>query len=409
MIDYKPDLCGCNLLFNLKGSMYYAGLMWGVPSAIFTLAIHETVQINLEEWEGVSSVWVLFSGVLTFLVVFRTTQAYNRFWAGTTFMQRARGEWVAAVSNLFAFCSKEPEKAAKVDELRASIVSLVSMLFAQKLQALCTNLVSADIPVDVIGADEVDQTYIDFLASTESPGIVVLGWIEHVVMDAQEADCMRAAPPLLARAFSRFSSGMIEVRHASMLNDLPLPFPYEQSVQLMLVIQTVVFPVVSSIYISNPVVAAIMDFIVVCTFWQVVYIAREIDHPFGNAPNDLNIADLQKDINESLKTLMLPPSMKAPPKYKGHLLPRRAILRHQLEPTRDTFKFFAPELKRVPEVGDQVVEQDMDSFQHAASNEEVSVAPISVQMTSPAQSFSGSGREGVQSDKSQHSPPPARE
>lgn len=340
MIDYEPDLCGCNLVFRLHGSAYLRGCMWGVPSALFTLMIHSYVRTNKESLDGIDGVWRIYSGVLSFLAVFRTTQAYDRFWDASKYIQKARGEWVAAVSNLFAYCSREPAKQTQVRELKASVVGLVSMLFAQNLQLICTS-VSAEIALDVIGGSEVDQTYIDFLASTESPTIVVLGWIEHVVMDANEAGLIRAAPPLLSRAFAMFSSGLISLKHAGRLNEVPIPFPYDQVIQLMMVIQTLVFPVVSSIWISSPAWAAAMCLMVVCTFWQLVYIAREIDHPFGDDANDLDIAVLQKDLNESLLTLMLPMAQD-PPKYKGLLSRNKAFLRHDHRPV-NRFTFYTPQ------------------------------------------------------------------
>lgn len=342
MIDYEPDVCGCNLLFRLHGSKYLQAVMWGLPSALLTVLLRGLVQEHKSDILGIEEVWRLYSGVLSFLVVFRTTQAVNRFWAGAEYIQQARGECVAAVSNLFAFCCTDKagagwpaigsleelkdqrDKKKSVDEFKASIVSLVSMFFAQTLQQICT---AEEIALEVIGGSEVDQEYIDFLAGTESPSLVVLQWIENMIMDAHEAGLLRATPPLLSRTFHMFSNGMISLKLASMINDIPVPFPYDQVIQGMLVTQTLLFPVVSNLYISNPVWAALMSFIVVATFWKLIYIAREIDHPFGDDPNDLDIAVLQDDLNESLLTLYQDKAQ-SPPRYKGHLLKSKAVLRY---------------------------------------------------------------------------------
>merc|ERR1711948_109238 len=96
------------------------------------------------------------------------------------------------------------------------------------------------------------------------------------------------------------------------------------------------------------------------------------------------------------------PEMKAPPKYKGLLIPHRAFLRHQLEPNRDTFKFFAPEKKKAPTLEEvdsflQASSTDVDSF-NASSSGEVSVKPV-IQMIAPPVMEFGPGGEEVQSSR----------
>jgi len=351
MIEYHPDVCGCNLLCRIQGGMYGPGLMWGLPSALLTYIIHDWVRSRDSDLDGVQEVWKLYSGVLSFLIVFRTMQAINRFWAGAEHISQAKAQCVAAVSNLFAYCivdktsrgfdqqmghqesvrSLSQVKTAQdmrndINEFKATVISLVSMFFAQTLQMICT---VDQIALDVIGGDEVDQSYIDFLASTDCPSLVVLHWLENIVMDAHEAGLLRADPPLLARIFQLFSEGMVALKLAAMINEIPVPFPYDQVIQSMLVVQTFLFPVVSSLFIANPVWAAVMNYIVVSAFWQLIYIAREIDHPFGDDPNDLNIAELQADLNSALLT-MIKDMAQVPPEYKGSLAPTKAVLRHSV-------------------------------------------------------------------------------
>ena len=46
-----------------------------------------------------------FTTILVFLIVFRTTLAYNRYWDGATMCQEMRGTWFSSYSGLLSFCS----------------------------------------------------------------------------------------------------------------------------------------------------------------------------------------------------------------------------------------------------------------------------------------------------------------
>merc|ERR1719203_1263292 len=94
----------------------------------------------LKNWSGYedtsttpSLVMTAISGFVTilgFMVVFRSNQAWSRFWEGFTLVRTARGQWFNAASSLFAFCSRKPEKAQAVQAFQELIASLMSLLFA---------------------------------------------------------------------------------------------------------------------------------------------------------------------------------------------------------------------------------------------------------------------------------------
>merc|ERR550532_2898610 len=57
-----------------------------------------------------------------------------------------------------------------------------------------------------------------------------------------------------------------------------------------------------------------MNFIAILAFWSLNYIAAEIEHPFGEDLNDLPVADMLKDMNRSLRALLLEQTQN-PPKF----------------------------------------------------------------------------------------------
>merc|ERR1719460_2733179 len=93
----------------------------------------QTLRTLTSDFVTNSAAYSGFSFVVGFLLVFRTSQAYTRFWEGATMVHNMRTEWFDACSSLIAFThgAKDQEKA---DVLRHVIVRLFSLLHACALQ-----------------------------------------------------------------------------------------------------------------------------------------------------------------------------------------------------------------------------------------------------------------------------------
>merc|ERR1719428_1425978 len=75
-----------------------------------------------------TQVWSSFSVLVGFLIVFRTSQAYNRFWDGCTATHQMRAEWFDACSALVAFCRYSKAGDAAIMRFTHILVRLFSML-----------------------------------------------------------------------------------------------------------------------------------------------------------------------------------------------------------------------------------------------------------------------------------------
>merc|ERR1719189_1529165 len=157
-----------------------------------------------------------------------------------------------------------------------------------------------------------DGESLAFLARAEDRCEVVLQWIQRAIVDAQAAGTITVAPPILSRAFQELSRGMVNLSNVRKIKEIPFPFPYAQMIQLTLMVHTLVTPVLAAHLITNPWGAAAITLLVTTSFWSLLYIAREIDHPFGDDKNDFNVGDMQHTFNQSLLTLLHPLAQKAP-------------------------------------------------------------------------------------------------
>lgn len=92
--------------------------------------------------------------ILGFMVVFRSNQAWTRYWEGADLVLQARGSWVSATSSLIAFCSRKPKDAECVRDFRHKLVRLMSLLFSTSLRTLSDE--SFD-NLDLRGLDPLDM------------------------------------------------------------------------------------------------------------------------------------------------------------------------------------------------------------------------------------------------------------
>merc|ERR1740130_298774 len=91
------------------------------PCALCCYILHFVIreQTELLKYEQVlssvgGSVLGGFTTILGFLIVFRSQQAYSRWWEGGSLLQQIRGEWFNAYSGLLAFCSHAHDKEDEV-------------------------------------------------------------------------------------------------------------------------------------------------------------------------------------------------------------------------------------------------------------------------------------------------------
>eukprot|EP00930_Biecheleria_cincta_P034076 TRINITY_DN23581_c0_g1_i1.p1 TRINITY_DN23581_c0_g1~~TRINITY_DN23581_c0_g1_i1.p1 ORF type:complete len:599 (+),score=97.22 TRINITY_DN23581_c0_g1_i1:90-1886(+) len=308
MILYETGSLHVSFAFRCSGSVIYKGLIWGLPSTLLALLIHIFRDPNGSESIGVSQAWVSYNFVVGFLVVFRTQQAYSRFWSGATTIQQTRGEWFNACSSLFAFSSNKPEKQQEVRKFHQLIVRLFSMLWCTGLEQLA----GAEFDFQVLDTTGLDPVALDYIRSQPNRCEVILQWIQRSINNAVDAGILTVAPPILSRVYQELSRGIVNLNQVQTIIDIIFPFPYAQLVTFSLVIHSVLMPFIAAATVPELSWALITTFISVTALWCINYTAGELENPFGNDANDLPIAEAQHDLNVSLVRLLEPVVHSAP-------------------------------------------------------------------------------------------------
>eukprot|EP00930_Biecheleria_cincta_P099233 TRINITY_DN90870_c0_g1_i1.p1 TRINITY_DN90870_c0_g1~~TRINITY_DN90870_c0_g1_i1.p1 ORF type:complete len:372 (+),score=42.80 TRINITY_DN90870_c0_g1_i1:421-1536(+) len=177
--------------------------------------------------------------------------------------------------------------------------------------------------LETLSIEGIDAESLEHLLANSSHRCeILMQWIQQLVVNSHRDGIVNAPPPILSRAFQEFANGIVTVSQVHNIKEVPFPFPYAQMITVMLMFHWIVTPLGASQYLQSPWAAGIMCFAVVAAFWSLLYIALELDMPFGNDANDLPVKKFMLEFNESLLVLAEPLTQSYP-----HYTHRRGSLR----------------------------------------------------------------------------------
>jgi len=317
MIDYTEKGCNLKFICGVRGSVIPQTMCWVIPSMAVAAVNRMLIDHYLKDSpltdsvEGALNIWTSSTFVMGFLLVFRTQQAYSRYWEGSTLLQQIKGEWFNAVSSLFAFCTTEESLKKETQHFQHVVVRLMSMLHCTALQQIA---VMDDENFEIIDNAGIDVESLRFLLEKPEQCEVILQWVQRLIVDHAESGVISIPAPILSRVFQELSRGIVNVNNARKITDTLWPFPYAQLTTILLMMHSCLTPFACSFMVNIWWAASILAGVAVLVFWGIHYIAIEIEMPFGDDLNDLPMAELQRSWNASLITL-LEKKTQEPPKF----------------------------------------------------------------------------------------------
>jgi len=307
-------------IFKLRGSVFPFSLKIALPAAFLSMVLkalieQEILTVFVENIVKDNEAWNGFNKLVGSLVVFRTGQAYNRFWDGCKATHRIFAEWFDAVSCIIAFCKASTAEAEVVMRFQHTLIRLFSMLHAVALAEIENTANHEDVSafkmhlIDPIGIGE------DSLKSIkDSPHKValILMWIQQLLIENIKNGVLVIHPAILSRAFNVIANGMVAFYKSMQISQIPFPFPYAQTCDYLLCLHWLICPVVVAQWTSHIGWAGVFTFIQVFILWALNSIAVEIENPFGGDANDINAAKMQRDMNRHLLLLLRPDTARTP-------------------------------------------------------------------------------------------------
>lgn len=303
-------LCHC------KGSVFPFAFAVAFPCSALCIALKFLIDYEyLTSLAGENAIsdntaWRSFSFLVGFLVVFRTSQAYSRFWDGCTYTHQMRAEWFIACSSIIAFCKHSHASTNRIQSFQECIVRLFSMLHAVALAEI--EDVNADCGIEEIQAfkyelidvEAIDPISLETIKESDSKVELVFHWIQQLIVENIESDVLSLPAPILTRCFQKLTDGMVHFHDAIKISNIPFPFPYAQTCDCLLVMHWILTPMVVATTASHPAWCAISSFFSVFILWALNAIAVEIENPFGMDANDIDTSAMQLELNKHLILLL---------------------------------------------------------------------------------------------------------
>jgi predicted membrane chloride channel (bestrophin family) len=160
-------------------------------------------------------------------------------------------------------------------------------------------------PFRVIGG--VSDAEIELLQAARGPlakvALVTMWLQEFISREYLAGSTGNVATPIISRLYQFTSDGMIGYNQARKIAYIPFPFPHAQITSLFVLIVVGLMPVLMLSYLTNVEFGFVLNLLTVMCFAGLHEVARELESPFQNVPNDVPLNNFQAQFNEALLTM----------------------------------------------------------------------------------------------------------
>ncbi|KAL9190032.1 hypothetical protein ACHAXT_007243 [Thalassiosira profunda] len=160
-------------------------------------------------------------------------------------------------------------------------------------------------PMLVLGG--VSDNEIAFLQRARGPYAktqLVWGWLSDFIIREHLAGSLgKVGPPIVSRIVQFLSDGILHYNHARKIMFTPFPFPHAQLSAFFVLTMVLAIPFLMDQYANEPWLGATLSFLTVTCLSGLHEVARELENPFRNAPNDVPLCTLLAFYNEALVTM----------------------------------------------------------------------------------------------------------
>jgi len=314
MIEYEEQWW-ITIIPRLKGSVLHKAFLLTLPSIFIS-----TVCIYMDEWypglredwglldARASQLWTATTTTIGFLIMFRTRQAYARFWEGTGLLHQMRGEWFDTASNCITFSiTARPSRPEAVMAFRHTMIRIMSLCHGSALEEISGKGVELE-SIDTFGLD--DGTLKHLQECHDEYGFnkveVMLHLLQSLITTAYHEKVLSIPAPILSRVFQTISRGFVNLLNAKKIQDTKFPFPYAQLIAFLLLVLAIMTPVMMSCIVQSKIMCGFFTFMPTFGLYCLNFVAIELEDPFGTDDNDLPLQNFQAEMNNCLMMLLHP-------------------------------------------------------------------------------------------------------
>eukprot|EP00542_Grammatophora_oceanica_P022122 CAMPEP_0194033986 /NCGR_PEP_ID=MMETSP0009_2-20130614/6433_1 /TAXON_ID=210454 /ORGANISM="Grammatophora oceanica, Strain CCMP 410" /LENGTH=601 /DNA_ID=CAMNT_0038674721 /DNA_START=104 /DNA_END=1912 /DNA_ORIENTATION=- len=157
-------------------------------------------------------------------------------------------------------------------------------------------------PMPVLGG--VSDNEIRLLQLARGPyAKVQLAWFwlsEFVAREHLAGSTGPIGAPIISRVMQFYSDGMVYYNHARKIMQIPFPFPSAQLSVFYLIVVVLAVPFLMDQYANEIWLGSVLTFFTVACLAGLHEVARELEQPFRNVPNDVPLVTFLAQFNEAL-------------------------------------------------------------------------------------------------------------
>lgn len=294
---------------SFKGSVLPRASQFSLVSAVLAfclkwLDLNDYVDIYGSDVVTNASAFGIYTGALTFILVFHTSECYERFWHCATSMCTLRTQLAKSASSLVCFTFMSQAPPSDIDHYQRTVVALVSMIHAAAL-ANVTNRSVHDFPI--IGwyaLDEEQERKLDARDNGSTEDVIYMWFVGHIIRSTKSG-LLNIPPPILSRVFQEAEKALLEYNQVLETLMIPFPFPYAQISHLCVLLSGLfVTPWAMCCWTNHLVSCSLLAFMSMVCLTSLELISSELENPFGTDSNDLPVLTFQDKLNESLALIL---------------------------------------------------------------------------------------------------------
>jgi len=323
MIKYRNAPFHVRHLFQCTGSTFPFALAVAIPCTVTAIMLKWVQRhINTPWAQGLllqvidnNAAYTSFTFLCGFLIVFRTSQAYGRFWEGCTSIKSMEAEWLSGCSAAVSFCRLSTAEEVLILRFQHQLIRLMSMLHAAALAQL-EGTEEGELPrafmLELIDARGIDKESLETLRNEECKVELIIQWLQALMVDNIKNGVLNIPPPILSRVFHNLSNGLHHFYDAYKIADTPYPFPYMQVTEVLLILHWLVTPIVIAMWTKYIFWSGAFCFLTTFILWALNTIATQLENPFGTDSNDFDAQELQHGMNMRLLLFLRPSTNRLP-------------------------------------------------------------------------------------------------
>ncbi|GKY97579.1 hypothetical protein MPSEU_000716400 [Mayamaea pseudoterrestris] len=184
-------------------------------------------------------------------------------------------------------------------------VTLVMYLLGFSRSKASRTLYNAARPLRVVGG--VSDAEVALLQAARGPmakvALVSMWLQEFITREHLSGSTGKVGAPIIGRLFQYISDGMLGYNMARKVAYIPFPFAHAQITSLFVLVVIGVMPLLMLSFVTNEIFGALLNFVTVCCFCGLDSVAKELEDPFFNPPNDIPVNNLHAQFNEAIMTM----------------------------------------------------------------------------------------------------------